>query len=68
MQASDSPTVWSHDLFFFFFFLKFFIYEERQRERGWAGREGEKESQAGSGALSAVPDAGSKLRNREIMT
>ena len=43
---------------------------ETEREWGWAGREGDTESKAGSRlrAISTEPNVGLELRNGEIMT
>ena len=59
---------------FEFFFSTFFIYfGDRERQSlngGGAEREGDTESEAGSGlrAISPEPDAGLELTDREIMT
>ena len=55
------------------FFNVYLFLREREREsmgRGEAEREGDTESEAGSRlrAVSAEPDAGLELMNREIMT
>ena len=48
----------------------FIYFWERARAEGGAEREGDTESEAGSGlrAVSTEPDAGLKLMDREIMT
>ena len=55
---------------FVYLFIYLFIYERQSTSWGWAEREGDTESVAGSRvrAVSTEPDAGLKLRNREIMT
>ena len=56
--------------FFNLFFNVYFVFE-REREQGRGReREGDTESEAGSRlrAVSAEPDVGLELRNREIMT
>ena len=47
-----------------------FIFERERASGGGAEREGDTESETGSRfrAVSTEPDAGLKLRNREIMT
>ena len=52
------------------FFKCLFIFErEREREsRAGAGREGDRESQAGSTLSAAEPDVGLSPMNHEIMT
>ena len=55
-------TNWELCLMFIYLFLK-----ETEGEWGGAEREGDRESQAGSG-LSPEPDVGVELTNWEIMT
>ena len=49
-------------------FLGLFIYFEKEGWWGEMGRERERESQAGSNAVSTEPDVGLSLRNCEILT
>ena len=61
-------------MFFFLIFFSTFIYffdrERQSASRGEAEREGDTESEAGSGlrAVGAEPDAGLELTDREITT
>ena len=64
-------TVFSFPLYFLFiYFLMFHLFLRQSLSRGGAEREGDTESEAGSGlrAVSAGPDAGLELTDREIVT
>ena len=59
-----TPALSQWNLFFFF---NFYLFSERERQRmneGWAEREGDRESQAGS----VLSDTGLELTGREITT
>ena len=60
-------TLWISPSFNFFLM---FIFERQSVSRGGEEREGDTESEAGSGlqAVSTEPDAGLELKSHEIMT
>ena len=56
--------------YFVFTFIHFWETETQSTSRGWAGREGDTESEAGSRlwAISTEPNTGLELMDHEIMT